>query len=321
MPPNNLKPPAIYDPAYGSLYVEGSSIKYQYSHPAIVLWKRYDNGTGQYLFTWLSYKILTDSDYVVYDANPPDRNFLLSNWSNLQVRLIEAYQLAFTNGGPDPILHNAVVKGETSGAIGRISGSAILTSGRWESGNAAGILTLSNICIPCPPASCPTFQSGENLRVNDKIPAKVSGTLGAKSNYIRVYYGDVISHGASNNFPTDNNRGSNPRIVTGSGNIVHWPVDNMSDWKEYYDYMTLVKWDGINTAIVTNPPAKLAELIKINDVPTFAQFDTIIRDSSLLTPTPPNCSTILSINYSGVALHATGDSATSTYFDDFAVQY
>jgi len=26
-------------------------------------------------------------------------------------------------------------------------------------------------------------------------------------------------------------------------------------------------------------------------------------------------------NYSGIALHATGDSAAATYFDDFAIQY
>ena len=207
------------------------------------------------------------------------------------------------------MLNGEIVVGATSGASARISGTPIMISETWSSNSASGALALTDVSG--------LFQSGESLLVNGVTRAIIE----AKTNYIRVYYGDVISHGASNNFPTDNNRGSNPRIVTGSGNIVHWPVDNMSDWKEYYDYMTLVKWDGINTAIVTNPPAKLAELIKINDVPTFAQFDTIIRDSSLLTPTPPNCSTILSINYSGVALHATGDSATSTYFDDFAVQY
>ena len=306
--PNSLKPSAIFD---GTSLVWDGSTWVRYSKPALILWKRKSNS-----FSWLAYKLLSSSDFTV------DGSGLLVDWSNLQVRSIEASPLNFTNGGPTPLLHGASVVGENSGASARISGSPILTSGSWESGNAAGTLTLSNICIPCPPALCPNFQSGENLRVNDKILAKASGTLGAKSNYIRVYYGDVNSHGTPNTIPTDNdNRGSNPRIITGSSNIIHWPVDNVSDWSASNDYMTLVSWNAVNTAIVTNPPVKLTELIKINDVPTFAPFDTIIQDISLTTTTPPDCYTIPSINYSGIALHATGNSATATYFDDFAIQY
>jgi len=43
--------------------------------------------------------------------------------------------------------------------------------------------------------------------------------------------------------------------------------------------------------------------------------NAIIEDNSLLTPDSG------AINYSGIALHATGNTATSTYFDDFAIQY
>lgn len=206
-------------------------------------------------------------------------------------------------------MNGAVIVGENSGAMGRISGTPIMTNESWSTNSASGTLTLTTVSG--------TFQNGENLLVNGVTRARVSGAIGAKTNYIRAYYGDESSHGTQNSIPTDsNNRGGNPRIVSGSSNVVHWPVDNMSDWQEYYDYMTLVEWTEINTAIVTNPPEKLLEKIKINDTPeTFGTFYTIIRDSSLLTP---NSGTI---DYSGIALHATGDSAAFTYFDDFAIQY
>ena len=48
---------------------------------------------------------------------------------------------------------------------------------------------------------------------------------------------------------------------------------------------------------------------------TTTETNAIIKDDSILTP---NSGTI---NYSGIALHATGDTAAYTYFDDFAIQY
>ncbi|MFH2044074.1 MAG: hypothetical protein ABIK92_02890 [Pseudomonadota bacterium] len=285
---SDLKPPAIW-PGTGSF-------PYYYSQPAIILWKKDDSG-----FAWLAYKVLTDTDFVV------DSSGNLVDWSNLQVRLIEAYPLDFTNGVSSLLLSGAIITGETSGAKARISGSPIMTSA------TDGTLTLANICIPCSPATCPAFQNGENLLVNKTVCGQASGILGAKTNFIRVYYSDEGSHGANIN-PTDNTRGSNPRDAA-----IHWPVENMSNWELENDYMTLLTWDGINA--IVNPPEILTEQIKVDNIPTFAQFDTIIKDGSLLTPTPPDCTTILPIDYSGIALHATGTSADSTYLDDFAVQY
>jgi len=273
--PSALKPPAIWN----TYTTDGLN---RYSQPTIVLWKRQGGS-----FTWLAYK---RTDYVV-DAS----NYLI-NWSNLQVRLNEAYPLGFTNGGPSPLLRGAIVVGGTSGAMARISGTPIMTSESWSSNTASGTLTLTNISG--------TFQNGENLLVNGVIRARVSGAIGAKTNYIRVFYGDVNSHGTQNNIPTDSaNRGGNPRIVTGSSNIIHWPVDNVSDWNAYYDYMTLVQWDGFQ-----------ASASRLGGSGTM-EANAIIGDSSLLTPDSGT------IDNSGVALHATGNTATSTYFDDFAIQY
>ncbi|MCI0505992.1 MAG: hypothetical protein L0Z73_07750 [Gammaproteobacteria bacterium] len=287
--PSELKPTVTgYDGIFTEpleCWTDGSGNWFRYSRPSVVLWKRQSNS-----FNWLAYKLLTSNDYVIGADNR------LVDWSNLQVRLIEAYPLGFTTGGPTPLLHGAFVVGGTSGASARINGTPVLTSETWAGNTAAGTLTLTNVSG--------TFVNGENLLVDGVTRAIASGTIGAKTNYIRVYYGDVNSHGTQNDIPTDSdNRGGNPRIVTGSSNVIHWPVDNVSDWSAYYDYITLVQWDGFQ-----------ASASRLGGSGT-KEANAIIGDSSLLTP---NSGTI---DYSGIALHATGNTATSTYFDDFAIQY
>jgi hypothetical protein len=84
-------------------------------------------------------------------------------------------------------------------------------------------------------------------------------------------------------------------------------VDNVSDWSDYYDYMTLVQWEVPNSSASPTPE-------RLGGVGTI-EANAIIKDSSLLTPNSG------AIDYSGIALHATGNTATSTYFDDFAIQY
>lgn len=297
---NLLKPDAIFN---GTSYFWDGSYYVRYSNPAIILWKR-QGGT----FTWLAYKLMTynvsNENYVFNSSN------LLVDWSNLQVRLVEAYPLGFTTGGPTPLLHGAVIRGGTSNASARISGTPIITSETWSSNTASGTLTLTNIGG--------TFQSGENLLVSGVVRGKVSGVLGAKTNFIRVYYGDVSSHGTPNNNPTDNNRGSNPRIISGSSDVIHWPVDNVSDWSAANDYMTLVQWDGVQTCTPECQPGCLPTCIylpkQLGGSGT-TEENGIIQDGSLLTPDSGT------IDRAGIALHATGDTATSTYFDDFAIQY
>jgi hypothetical protein len=272
------------------------------SNPAIVLWKRQKNTDGSFSFSWLAYKILSSSDFVVDGSNN------LVPWSNLQVRLIEAYPLNFTGGGPTPLLHNAIIVGPHGSA--RISGTPIMTGGAWPGKTAAGTLTLTNVSG--------TFQSGENLLVNGMPLASVSGTIGAKTNYIRVYYADENPHGIPNSSPTDNNRGGDPRVITGSSDIVHWPVDNVSNWQAFYDYMTLVQWDGVNTCPSNCQPSCLPTCTpvphRLGGISS-VEPNAIIEDSSLLTP---NGGTI---DYSGIALHATGYTAVFTQFADFAIQY
>ena len=260
--PSELKPTAIpYTPDFLSLN--------RYSQPAIVLWKR-QGGT----FTWLAYKLLVSTDYVVDGSN----NKLVA-WSNLQVRLNEVY--GFSAGRPDLLLNGAIVVGQNGS--GRIRGTPIMTSG------TDGTLTLANVSG--------YFANGDLLSVNG-VPA---ATMGTKTNLIRVYYGDAVATvpDTSNTFPTDNNRKRSPRTE------IHWPVDNVSDWKAENDYMTLVQlWDGFQAG---------ASILGGSGT----EANAIIKDNSLPTPSYPD----VNIDHSGIALHAAGNNATSTYFDDFAVQY
>jgi len=289
--PDGLKPTTtgsdgIFKEPLDIIYLGGNW--YRYSRPAIVLWKKQGSD-----LTWLTYKLLTNTDHVV------DANNRLVDWSNLQVRLIEAYPLNFSNGGPKPLLYGTTIVGATSGAKARINGTPILTAETWSSSSASGTLTLDSISG--------TFQSGEKLLVDDEVRARSSGTLGTKSNFIRVYYGDVNSHGTPSSNPTDNDRLGNPRLVYGSGDIIHWPVDNINSWGATNDYMTLVQWETPNATAIPVPD-------RLGGGETTEAY-SIIKDDSLRTPDSGT------INYSGIALHATGDTATSTYFDDFAIQY
>jgi len=258
----------------------------QYSQPAIVLWQRTSAG-----FKWLAYTILATTDHVVANVSGKPR---LADWSTLQVRVVEAIPLSFSNGGSTPPLWGEIISGQTSGASAFVNGTPILTSGSWSSSNAAGTLALYKVTG--------TFASGENLIVNSQIRGRVAGAQGAKTNYLRVYYADTGTH-TPNSTPTDNNRGADPRI-TASGQTVSWPVDNVSEWASGNDFMTLVQWDGVNTSVTR--------------LGTGSEFNAIIQDSALLSP-----SSGTSFTSSEVALHTAGGSSSDIpdiYFDDFAVQ-
>jgi hypothetical protein len=132
-----------------------------------------------------------------------------------------------------------------------------------------------------------------------KVGGEAAATLGGRTNLIRVYYGDAdaTKPDTSDGTLIGNARKRNPR------GEMHWPADNDTDWTTANDRMTLVSpWGGLNTGITLLGG-------------TGTEAAAIIKDGSLLTPDSG------AIDNSGVALHATGGTATSTFFDDFALQY
>jgi len=288
--PIDLTPPALFPVNFPTNMETGSNywvliFRFQdaYSDPAVVLWKRTASG-----FTWLAYKILSAGNCVTTPVGGYPR---LTDWANLQVRVLEALPLSFTNGGPTIPLYGQTLVGATSNATARVNGSPIVSSGSWAGGNAAGILTLDRVEG--------NFVSGENLVADGVVVGRSSGTLGARTNFLRAYYGDPSAHGTANAVPTDDNRLSNPRVTSGSV-TVHWPVDDVSAWAAENDYPTLVQWDGVNTGVTR--------------LGTGTELNAVIRDASLTTPTSG------SFTRSEVALHTAGDTSNSVYFDDFALQ-
>lgn len=259
------------------------------SNPAIVLWQK--TGSG---YHWLAYKALKNSDHVVSGKK-------LKNWSNLQVRVIEAYPLNFSSGGPSTFLCGdmvTIMRGATKIGTARVNGTPILASGSWAGGNAVGILTLSNV----------QFEDGMSIRLNDDL--LVYGQVRAraevappdpwkKTNFIRVYYGDESEHGAPSDCSTDNDRLANPQI-TGSGQAVHWPVDDVGDWAAGNDYLTLVQWDSVAAGVTLRG--------------TGSETDAIIEDDTLTSPESDP------FDRPEIALHTFGNTSKPIYFDDFAIQ-
>jgi hypothetical protein len=235
-------------------------------------------------FTWLAYKILDSANLVVDEDEDEDEDEegKLIPWSTLQVRLQEVYE--FSGGDPNLLKKGAVVIGQTNAAHARITEDPIWTSA------TVGVFRLTDVSR--------AFESGEQLKVGGEAAA----TLGGRTNLVRVYYGDAaIARETSDEILTNDVRKWIP-----SGEI-YWPPDTVAEWNNVDDRMTLVSpWDGRNTGVTLlggiGPEAE-------------KEADAIIKDGSLLTPPSGP------IDKSGVALHATGGTATSTFFDDFALQY
>ena len=202
-------------------------------------------------------------------------------WSTLQVRLQEVYE--FSGGDPALLVKGAVVIGQTSGARARILEEPIWTS------DTGGVDVVRLVDVSG------TFESGEQLKVGGLDAAKLDG----RTNLIRVYYGDAdaTKPDTSDGTLIGDGRKRIPRSE------IHWPPDTVEEWNDVNDRMTLVSpWSGLNTGV---------NLLG----GTGTEADAIIKEGSLLTPDSG------AINDSGVALHATGDTANSTFFDDFALQY
>ena len=275
--PSDLKPSALWED-----YEETGGFLWQdrYSQPAIVLWHRNEIG-----YRWLAYEILDNTDHVVTSS---DR---LENWSMMQMRICEGYPLPFRNGGPDPLLHGEIVTGQVSGATGRVNATPVLTSGTWESSSAAGRVMMTNIDG--------TFIDGENLLVDSQVTAVADWALSSRTNYIRVYYGDVDDHLPADAVPTNNLRKENDRVT--GGQTINWPVSDVSAWSEGNDYMTLVQWDAVNSGVTL--------------LGTGSEESAVIDDDDRLSPEIGEV-----FDRSEIAIHTSGDSSTSIAFDDFAIQ-
>jgi prepilin-type N-terminal cleavage/methylation domain-containing protein len=275
---------------------ETSNHKERYGLPAIVLWKRTSAG-----FRWLAYRKLTTADGVVTYSSTGKR-WRLVNWSTLMVRVAEGYSLTFSSGGglisPGvPIKEGDVIETLDKTSSARVVMTPILTSGSWTNRNAAGTFVLANIVTGTTAIAnnVPLYVNGVRLAI------ATGGIVNAKKNYLRVYFTDPTAQGTANAIETDSSgRLANPR---GS---VNWPPDDLTDLAASNDYVTLVQWTDHNTGVSV--------------FTSTSEPNAITVDSDLTTPTWTSTSTYADFSGDSIALSTSSGSATSTYYDDFAIQ-
>lgn len=290
----------------------------RYSWPAIMLWERRN---GQ--FRWLAYKKLGSTSGIVTHSGTP--TYRLDAWPTLLMRLVEGQELRFTNGGGSDgaggilrINYGDEIITQT-GAKARVIGQPIVESGDWTSGTASGRLVLTNVDT----GATGSFGSGQTLKVNNVTHATVgTGGLGAKTNFIRVYYSDAGRDGTGdtnpctpanpggNGFFSSTDRRSNPRL--GDNDKLRWIPDDYEQWKQTTDYFSLVEWDDVNTAVTG--VTSLDEYI--NGSP---RTRTIVRSTNLLSPTYEANNPVYSPS-EGISIVTSGSSGSTFSFDDFGLQ-
>jgi len=262
---------------------------YRYSKPAIVLWKRNSSG-----FKWLAYRELTAEDGILTGTSP---GFRLAPWATLFVRLAEGYSLTFELGNTDiPIREGDFVGSSTnSGWSARVVMTPILSSScSWTTSSpCSGTLVLANVNG--------TFSAGD-IQVNGTRRA-TSGTYSTtKKNYIKVYYGSTSPLGTANTVETDNNRLGNPR------NSVNWEPDDVNEITSSTDYFTLVTWTGTQSDAATS------------FLPVSGTGAQVVVDSDLKTPNFDANPDVTDFSGDAPAVVTSSDKATSTSYDDFAIQ-
>jgi hypothetical protein len=286
--------PALFNSPYEIYRIPWTTVAYRYSRPAIIFWKRKNNGSGGGTTKWLAYRELTSADGILTGSSP---NFKLAPWATLLVRIAEGYSLTFTAGNTGtPIKEGDIIRSSgSSNWSARVVMTPLLNSTcSWTAGlPCSGTLVLVNINGTSPAG---------NIQVNGVTRASTGIYSTTKKNYIKVYYGSTGALGTANTVETDNHRLANPR---GS---VNWQPDDVTEITSSNDYFSLVTWDATRTDGATSY------------LPASGSSAKVIVDSDLTTPNVTSSSTVYDFSGDAPAVVSGGDTATSTYYDDFAIQ-
>ena len=234
----------------------GFGYRYRYSQPAIVFWQRNGPATGIGNFKVLAYRLLTTADAIVMGTAPALR---LKPWSSLMVRLVEGYELPFTQGRVDAsgkhLKYGDFIQNTDGTKIARVIGTPVM-SAAWGGNNTttgAGTLMLTNVKRDGS-GNLLQFTSGENIYLqggDGTAYAQASASMATtKTNYIMVYFSDDKTPVAGNTVQADNTRIGNARdgAYFLSGSV--WPPDDWTDRKAGLptdnppgnDWFTLVQW-------------------------------------------------------------------------------
>ncbi len=292
---------------------------YRYSEPAITLWQR--NGPPNLLgvFKILGYRIITSGDNLTTGTG---KDLVLKPWSTLMVRLVEGHELPFTfgrvDGGGRHIKYGDYIRNESGTKTARVIGTPIMTTA-WGANNTTsgqGTLILTN--LPDTP-----FSSGEDLFLvggdGASAYARASGAqAAAKASYIMVYFTSPDS-GTGNLFQADNARTGLPR------DAAQWPPDDWTDRAADKDFFTLIggetaaiRWTNLDTT--ADGQGNVASFVPALATSDF--YQAVIKTSALVSPAWTSASTASDFTPPGdhIALITSSSAATSTSYDDFAIQ-
>ncbi|MFA5179926.1 MAG: type II secretion system protein [Syntrophales bacterium] len=311
----------------------GGGAQARYSQPSIILWQRNGPATGVGSYKLLAYRSIVAADGLTSGSGTALR---LKPWVSLMVRLAEGYLLPFSRGRVDSVgrhlKYGDVIRSAAGTKTARIIGTPIV-SANWGAANTivgAGRLILTNRPLDSAGASAP-FINGEDLYLvdGDSTPyGRASGAQAAtKANFIMVYYSDNKSPAAGNAVQADNTRIGNQR---GS---VNWPPDDWTDRAASNDYFSLiggatstVRWTGLyTTADSQGYAASYVTALSSTDL-----YRAVIRTEALVSPPWTRSSTaadfkfVAPSNFRGdgdnITLITSSGTATSTSYDDFAIQ-
>lgn len=245
---------------------------------------------------------------------------IISDWpiqhSALAVNLQEAMVVRFANGTPE-IRQGDRIYGHLRSTIGTVMAPPLLTGGDWSSGSPAeGTLLLNRTSVT---STAETFLAGEPLTVvggtGRAEVAAFDQNRDLKANIIKVHFASENGIGTANTNPVDVNSRSYSRI--GPSDTLQWPpsVDGDGDWTgddgnftAAEDFYRLIQWDVVNPA---------ADTIHFRTTDQGPIPNAVIQDhdDTLQSPAFPGI-----LTEAEIGLHAFGDGALNTYFDDFGIR-
>lgn len=234
--------------------------------------------------------------------------------ATLLLRLQEAAVVQFTSTGNQPVLMGDRVQGESSLTTATVIVPPLISSGDWETNDAAGTLLLNDV------TGTDGFSTGETLGVTGRgsnISVTVAGydnTTDRKVNIIKAYYARASGSDSGNSNPLDGIMHTYPRREATQS--LEWPVDEGGNWTAERDYFRLIQWDEVNDGNVAHLD-QISFGYAEEDGNTTEVKNTVIRsyDPNLQSQEYNEASPVPELG-----LHAYGSGATHIYFDDFGVQ-
>ena len=296
-------------------------------------------------FTKLAHQVLTSGNeyYQIMTSQ------YLDSFATFMARIIEAPSVSFVNGGGaagreirsgETVYQTASnLPGGTVTAIYRVMRSPVYRSAKsgsrlWSSGTEQGVLLLERIAgnALSDPATAP-FTAGSKIFVGEHPGGTDAGTVNVPSgvtdevfrrrdNWLLFYVGDQDGKAPADVNPFNNYRGPILR------NSVLWPPDNPEETVINTDNFTLLRFSDYlnpNLSCVVNGLDRTGVYCltgfyskdntgSAGDVLRFASPDGTTFYS-------PQSGTTFPTGRSEVGLHAYGNDAHFTEFDDFALQF